>query len=113
MKPARRGEVWIVDLDPVAGHEQGGRRPALILSVDQFNASRADLVTLLPITSRARAVRTRVVVRPPEGGLSVPSWVIGEQTRTVAATRLARRLGVVSATTMEQVSEIVRALLGL
>jgi len=76
---ARRGEVWLVDSNPIAGHEQGGRRPALVLSVDAFNASRADLVTVLPITSRARALRSRVAVQPPEGGLSSPSYIIAEQ----------------------------------
>jgi mRNA interferase MazF len=38
---ARRGQVWLVDFDPVEGHEQAGRRPALIRSVDPFNESRA------------------------------------------------------------------------
>lgn len=110
---ARRGEVWIVDFEPVAGHEQGGRRPAVVLSVDAFNASRAELVTVLPITSRARPLRTRVELRPPEGGLSVISYVIGEQSRTISTRRLARRLGVLSDATMGNVSDIVRMLLGL
>jgi mRNA interferase MazF len=57
-----RGDVWLVDLDPI------GRRPALVLSVDAFNASHAELVTLVPITSKARAVRTRIEIGPPEGG---------------------------------------------
>lgn len=110
---ARRGEVWMIDFDPVEGHEQGGRRPALVLSVDAFNASRAELVTVLPITSRARALRTRVEVVPPEGKLSVVSYVIGEQARTVSTHRLAKRVGAVSGETMTRVSDIVRALLGL
>jgi mRNA interferase MazF len=105
--------VWVVDLEPIAGHEQGGRRPALVLSVDAFNASRADLVTVLPITSKARAVRTRVEVRPPEGGLSVASWIICEQARTVSTQRLAQRIGAVSGATMTKVADIVRVLLGL
>jgi mRNA-degrading endonuclease toxin of MazEF toxin-antitoxin module len=49
--------VWLVELDPVEGHEQAGRRPALVLSVDAFNASPAELVTVLPITSKVRALR--------------------------------------------------------
>ena len=110
---ARRGDVWIVDFDPVEGRGQAGRRPALVLSVDAFNASRADLATVLPITSKARTVRTRVAIVPPEGGLSVASWVIGEQPRTVSTHRLARRLGFVSVDTMASVSEVVRVLLGL
>ena len=110
---ARRGEVWLVALDPVEGHEQAGRRPALVLSVDAFNASPAELVTVLPITSKARALRTRIEVRPPEGGLTAVSYVIGEQTRTISTRRLGKRLGMVSVATMEKVAEVTRVLLGL
>jgi mRNA interferase MazF len=110
---ARRGEVWLVDSNPIAGHEQGGRRPALVLSVDAFNASRADLVTVLPITSRARALRSRVAVQPPEGGLSSPSYIIAEQVRTISTSRLEQRLGRVSKETLSQVCGIVSPLLGL
>ncbi|MBI2896892.1 MAG: type II toxin-antitoxin system PemK/MazF family toxin [Deltaproteobacteria bacterium] len=50
---------------------------------------------------------------PPEGGLSVASWIIGEQTRTISYGRLYRRLGVVSEQTMTKVAGVVRVLLGL
>ncbi len=111
---ARRGEVWLVDFNPVVGHEQAGRRPALVLSDDQFNASPAGLVAVLPITSKPRnGLVTRVHIRPPEGGLSMDSWVIGEQTRTVSSNRLDRRLGTVLPVTMQRVEDIVRMILGL
>jgi mRNA interferase MazF len=109
----RRGDVWLVSLDPVKGHEQAGSRPALVLSVDAFNASPADLVTVLPITSKARRLRSRVEVRPPEGGLKVASYVIGEQVRTISKARLRRRLGAIKPSTMADVEDIVRVLLGL
>ncbi len=110
---ARRGEVWLVSLDPASGREQTGRRPALVLSVDALNASPAELVTLLPVTSKPRTLRTRVEVAPPEGGLAKPSYVVCEQTRTVSTRRLVRRLGSVSSATMAKVEEVVRVLLGL
>jgi len=113
MNAPRRGEVWNIGFDPTRGHEQAGVRPALILSVDGFNTSGAKLVTVLPITSKPRAVRTRVEVHPPEGGLIVASYVIAEQTRTVSTDRLIKSLGAVSETTMARVSDIVRMLLGL
>jgi mRNA interferase MazF len=113
MTAPRRGEVWIVDLDPIRGHEQAGRRPALVVSVDQFNAGPAELVTILPITSKQRAVRSRVEVRPPEGGLTTTSYVICEQTRTISTQRLGRQLGTVTRPTMSTVDAILRMLLGL
>ena len=60
MTPAR-GEVWNVDLDPVRGREQAGRRPALVISVDLFNRGPSGLVVLLPITSRYRGLRAAAV----------------------------------------------------
>jgi mRNA interferase MazF len=113
MTTARRGEIWMVDLDPTLGHEQAGKRPALVLSVDSFNASPADLVTVLPVTSKARAIRTRIPITPPEGGLSLPSYVIAEQARTISARRLVRALGRVTPETMAKVEGVVRVLLGL
>ncbi len=111
---ARRGEVWLVSLDPTKGHEQAGSRPALILSVDAMNASRANLVTVLPITSKARpAVPSRIPVTPPEGGLSALSYIIGEQVRTISTDRLVKRFGAVSPDTMARAEDTVRILLGL
>jgi mRNA interferase MazF len=48
MSAPRRGEVWLVGLDPTKGHEQAGVRPALILSVDAFNSSAAGRVSVAP-----------------------------------------------------------------
>ena len=110
---ARRGEVWLVKFDPVEGHEQAGRRPVLVLSVDTFNAGPAELVTVLPMTTKARALASRVEVRPPEGGLAKVSYVIGEQTRTVSSRRLVKRIGQVARPTMAKASDVVRMLLGL
>jgi mRNA interferase MazF len=109
----RRGEAWLVGLDPVKGHEQAGVRPALIVTVDSFNASPAGLVTVLPITSKPRAVRTRVEIKPPEGGLNLPSFVIVEQTRTISTERLVKPLGMVTSATTAKVEAILRILLGL
>jgi mRNA interferase MazF len=114
MTAARRGEVWLADLDPTVGHEQAGRRPALVLSVDSFNASPAELATVLPVTSRARPNNPfRIIVKPPEGGLSLVSYVICEQSRTISTRRLVRPLGAVSPVTFARVADAVRLLLGL
>jgi mRNA interferase MazF len=103
----------MVDLDPVRGHEQAGRRPALIVSSDDFNTSPAELVSVLPVTSRHRKLPSRVRITPPEGGLTVESWVICEQVRTISKKRCSRHLGQVAPATMQAVSDIVRLLLHL
>jgi mRNA interferase MazF len=109
----RRGEIWFANLNPVQGHEQAGRRPVLIVSENRFNASAAELVTVLPITSTKRPHPTRVELRPPEGGVKAASYVICEQLRTISRTRLAKAVGTVTPATMQEVERIVRFLLGL
>jgi mRNA-degrading endonuclease toxin of MazEF toxin-antitoxin module len=46
----KRGEIWLVGLDPAAGHEQKGRRPVLIVSPDAFNRV-TKVAVVLPITT--------------------------------------------------------------
>jgi len=53
----RRGEIWVVGLDPAEGHEQKGRRPVLVISPDAFNAV-TKVPVVLPITSGGSFART-------------------------------------------------------
>jgi mRNA interferase MazF len=112
IQPAR-SEVWLVNLDPTKGREQAGRRPALILSVDQFNHGPAELVVVIPITSKAKGIPFHVSVNPPEGGLSQLSFIKCEDVRSISKERLIQRLGVVVDQTMDEVGDRVRILLGL
>jgi mRNA-degrading endonuclease toxin of MazEF toxin-antitoxin module len=52
----RRGEIWVVGLDPAEGHEQKGRRPVLVISPDKFNQVTKVLV-VFPITSGGKFAR--------------------------------------------------------
>ena len=53
----RRGEIWVVGLDPAEGHEQKGRRPVLVISPDAFNQV-TKVPVVLPITSGGSFART-------------------------------------------------------
>ncbi|MGA8875821.1 MAG: type II toxin-antitoxin system PemK/MazF family toxin [Candidatus Korobacteraceae bacterium] len=53
----KRGEIWLVALDPASGHEQQGRRPVLIVSPEAFNRL-TQVPVVLPITSGGRFART-------------------------------------------------------
>lgn len=110
---ASRGEVWTIDLNPTRGHEQAGRRPALVVSIDQLNHGPAQLVIVLPITSTLRGIPTHVRIDPPEGGLKKQSFALCEAVRSVSSDRLAKRLGAVSPAVMRAVEDRLRILLGL
>ena len=110
---ASRGDVWMIDLDPTRGHEQSGRRPALIVSVDQFNHGATGLVIVVPVTSRAKGIPTHVAIDPPEGGLTGRSFAKCEDLRSVPKQRLGQRLGTVKTTTLAAVEDRLRIVLGL
>src|SRR5215470_5528996 len=112
IQPSRR-EIWSVNLDPTKGREQAGRRPALVLSVDQFNHGPAELVVVIPITSKAKGIPFHVSVNPPEGGLNQLSFIKCEDVRSISKERLIQRLGVVTDQTLDEVEDRVRILPGL
>lgn len=113
MSQASRGEIWLVGLDPTKGREQSGMRPALIISVDIFNHGPAELVVVIPITSKAKAIPLHVEIGPPEGGLTMTSYAKCEDVRSISTSRLVRRLGKTSIQTVESVEDRLRVLLGL
>ncbi len=113
MPDPSRGEVWLVDLDPVRGHEQAGQRPCLIISADPFNHGPAGLVVVLPMTTRARGIPFHIEVVPPEGGVRARSFIKCEDIRSISRDRLSRRWGRVAAATMATVEDRLRILLVL
>src|SRR5207237_1304092 len=106
--PARQGEVWFASLDPVLGREQAGRRPVLIVSVDQLGTGPSELA--VPLTSRDHAQRIHVKIDPPEGGVRSTSHVMPEQVRAISRKRLVERWGTVRPQTLEQVIHRVHLL---
>ena len=113
MKVPARGEVWYADLEPVRGHDQGGRRPVLVVSSDAYNRGPAQLLLVLPITSKQRGVLYHVSLEPPDGGLSVASDILCDAIRSVSRTRIGRHLGTVSSAKMALVEDRLRIIQGL
>jgi len=108
-----RGEIWLVDLNPARGHEQGGRRPGLVVSVDLFNQGPAGLVIVIPITTKEKGIPLHVEIKAPEGGLTKRSFIKCEDLRSVSRERLVQRLGQVNRSTLDAVEDRLRILLNL
>jgi mRNA interferase MazF len=109
----RRGEVYLANPDPVVGHEQGGTRPHLVISINPMNRSAARLLIGVPLTTTDRGSELHVRLDPPEGGLARVSYAMPEMARSVSQARLIRRLGYASADTVEAVAKHVGVLIGL
>ncbi len=99
----RRGEVYLADLNPVRGHEQGGTRPVLVIQNDTGNEYSGTTIAAA-ITSRTRSrMPIHVGVAAEESGLPKDSIVLLEQIRTLDNERLMRKLGRLSQEKMQEV----------
>lgn len=88
-----RGAVHWVDLDPVRGSEAARRRPVVVVSNDQANATAyrlgAGVVTVVPITSNtSRIYPFQVLLEPEVSGLPARSKAQAEQVCSVSVDRL-------------------------
>jgi mRNA interferase MazF len=109
----KRGEVLIADPGPVVGHEQAGRRPFLVVSVEAVHRSPADLLIAVPLTTTDRGNKLHVRLDPPEAGLARISYAMPEMVRVFSTARLGRRLGHASAGTVAAVAQRIGILVGL
>lgn len=108
-----RGEIRLVDLEPVRGAEANKRRPAVIVSNDNANATAARLgrgvVTVVPVTSSVtRVFPFQVLLPAAETGIHVDSKAQAEQVRSVAVERLGPIIGTLPTHLMIQVDDALR-----
>ena len=108
----KRGEIWLVNLDPTIGSEIKKTRPAVIISSDLIGI--LPLKVIVPFTDwKDRYASAPWMVRiDPDGnnGLSKPSAADGLQVRSVSQQRLVKSLGML---TPLQVAQIVQAVVNV
>ena len=75
----RCGDVVWITLNPQAGHEQEGRRPAVVLSPKSYNG-KTGLAILCPVTNQIKGYPFEVLI--PEG-LSVSGAVLSDQVKSL------------------------------
>ncbi|MEA3356014.1 MAG: type II toxin-antitoxin system PemK/MazF family toxin [Candidatus Bipolaricaulota bacterium] len=76
--PGRGDAIWIT-LNPQTGHEQSGRRPAVVLSPQSYNA-KVGLVILCPITNQIKGYPFEVVLPP---NLPVRGAILSDQVKSL------------------------------
>ncbi|MDP3236772.1 MAG: type II toxin-antitoxin system PemK/MazF family toxin [Myxococcales bacterium] len=87
---AKRGEVFLVTLDPTVGAEMQKTRPAVVVSPDELNGALATVIVVPLTTGRAYPFRPQTRVGGKPGIAAV------DQVRTIDKRRLSRRIGVLS-----------------
>jgi mRNA interferase MazF len=114
----RRGEIRLVDLEPVRGAEANKQRPAVIVSNDGANSTAQRLgrgvVTVVPVTSNTDRVYPFQVLLPArETGLAIDSKAQAEQIRSVAVERVGSRVGLMTVELLGDLDEALRLHLAL
>jgi mRNA interferase MazF len=103
----RKGEIWLVRLDPTVGDEIGKTRPVVIVSDDEVGNLR--LKVIVPITAwndLFSPLEWMVQLEPTsENGLIKVSAADCFQVRSVSKQRFVRQLGTVSETIIEEIAE--------
>ena len=112
--PIRRGDVFWVDLNPVKGSEQAGRRPVVIIQNDVGNEV-APTIIVAPLTTKSFTKHYPINVHIPQGiaGLKEHSTILLSQIRTIDKTRLDRKIGHLPPTYLKQVDQAICISLGL
>jgi mRNA interferase MazF len=99
----RRGDVFLVNLDPTRGGEIQKTRPGVVVSPDELNAHLRTFI-IAPLTTGSHSYPFRVACRF-EGK---SGYIVLDQIRTVDRERLVRRLGKLSSSTLEQTLAILQ-----
>ena len=109
-----RGDIWLVDLNPIRGHEQANRRPCIVISADEFNNGTLQLIVIVPMTTKIKPYSWVVKAEPDKTGLDKTSYILCHQMRVISRERmLGDALGSISADILEKIERRLKILLCL
>ncbi|PRY61776.1 type II toxin-antitoxin system PemK/MazF family toxin [Glycomyces artemisiae] len=114
----RRGDIYLVDFEPVRGSEVDKARPAVLVTNDGANRRAEQIgrgvLAVVPMTTNTKRIYPfQVVVPAASTGLEHDSKVQAEQVKAVDLERFYNRLGSVSAEYMAQIDDALRVHLNL
>ena len=110
MSRPHRGEIWLVDFGMPVG-EQGGRRPAVVVSVDSVNEGRSGIVIVVPCTTTRRGLASHVELDPTTSGLDHVTYAKCEDIKSVSDERLGSRVGHAPIDAMFDITRSIRILI--
>lgn len=109
----RRGEIWMIDLNPTLGSELNKRRPGLVVSSNHLGVLPVKIV--VPLTEWQDSFNEKtwhVPIEPtPQNGLSKKSSADAMQVRTVSTIRFSSRLGMATPAQIDEVALAIAAVI--
>ncbi len=114
MRAIKRGDVILVNLEPIKGSEQGGTRPALIIQND-FGNMYSPTIIIAPITSKlfSKEYPTNVQLSKGDAGLDRNSTALLNQIRTIDKKRVIKKIGFLDQEIMKKVDLALKVSLGI
>lgn len=107
----KQGEIWEMYFDPVKGSEQGGRRPAVIISGNLLNQY-LNVVIVCPLTTKVKNYKGNLILESNEvTGLESKSEVLTFHIRSVSKDRLKNKLGEISQKDVEYIKSTLNDIL--
>lgn len=107
----KQGEIWNLYLDPVSGREQGGRRPAIIISGNLLNKY-LEVVIVCPLTTSIKNYKGNLILEPDKiNGLQKKSEILTFHVRSVSKNRLDKKLGSISQKDVEYIKATLNDIL--
>lgn len=114
MAEIKRGDIVLVNLEPVKGSEQRGIRPCLIIQNDHGNRH-SPLTIIAPLTAKkfTKEFPTNVFVSKEDSVLEKDSTILLNQIKTIDKSRIIKKAGSLDLYLMNKVDRALRISLGL
>jgi len=111
----RKGEVWLINLDPTVGAEIKKTRPAIIVSEDTIGVLPLRVIVPLTDWKEHYEIAPWMVRIDPDrtNGLSKTSAADAFQIRSVSQVRFANRIGRISKVQLQEILEAIQAVIGV
>jgi len=107
----KQGEIWYVDLSPVIGSEQAGKRPVVIISGNLLNEY-LPVVICMPLTTKVKGYKGDLILQPnPQNGLKQTSEVLTFHIRSISKDRLIEKTGSITAGEIQSLKKYLNEIL--
>ena len=114
MVDIKRGDIFLADLEPIKGSEQGGIRPVLIIQ-NNFSNKNSPVVIVAAVTSTTfeKEYPTNVFIQKKDSNLEKDSTVLLNQLRTIDKIRLIKKIGSLDSYLMNKIDRAIKISLDL
>ena len=114
MVTIKRGDIFLANLEPIKGNEQGGIRPVLIIQ-NNISNKYSPVTIIAAITSKIfeKEFPTNIFIKKENSGLDKDSTIMLNQIRTIDNSRLIKKVGSLDNFTLEKVDSAIQISLAL